>query len=215
MDITLGYVCRVILCAAICAGPLLAAPAEAEPGSAHGGGHAAPAHEPSLFSGDLGNAIWTLVIFVFVLAVLGRFAWRPILATLQRREEFIRESLESARRDREEAEKRLREHEERLHRAKEEATAIVEEGRRDAEDAKRRIAEQARAEADAMIQRARREIGIARDTAVKELYERAADLATEIAGKAMRRAMTEDEHRRLIVASLEELREKAAADRTE
>lgn len=168
----------------------------------HGGG------APNLFSGDLGNAIWTLVIFLLVLTVLGRFAWGPILATLQKREQFIRESLEQAKRDRDEAEKRLHEYEARLHHAKEEATAIVEEGRRDAEEAKRRIAEQARSDAEAMIQRARREIGIARDTAVKDLYEEAAKLAAEIAGKALMRAMTEDEHRRLIQASLDEVREK-------
>src|SRR6476661_4907415 len=91
---------------------------------------AAGGHEtsPNLFSGDLGNAIWTLVIFFLLLAVLGKFAWKPLLTALQNREKFIRESLETAKRDREAAEARLKEYEARLAKAHDEANTIVEEG---------------------------------------------------------------------------------------
>jgi hypothetical protein len=58
-----------------------------------------------VFAGDVGNALWTLVIFGSVVFVLGKFAWKPILNGLQAREAFIRESLEEARRDRAEAER--------------------------------------------------------------------------------------------------------------
>ena len=74
---------------------LLAAPLAA----AEGGG-------ASPFSGDVGNAIWTLVIFLLVVLFLGKFAWGPLLKGLQSREEFIRSSLETAKRDREAAEAR-------------------------------------------------------------------------------------------------------------
>ena len=69
---------------------------------------------PSLFTGDLGNILWSLVTFVVVLIVLGKFAWGPILGALQKREDFIRSSLELAKKDREDAEARLREYEEKL-----------------------------------------------------------------------------------------------------
>src|SRR5262245_27567766 len=102
-------------------------------------------HEsPSLFAGDLGNSFWTLLIFVLVLVVLGKYAWGPILNALQSREQFIREALEKAKREREEAEARLREYEERLAGARGEASAIVDEGRRDAEAVKRRVEEEAK-----------------------------------------------------------------------
>jgi len=169
---------------------------------AHGGGPTSP------FAGDLGNIVWTLVIFVLLLLVLGKFAWGPVLNTLQRRESFIRESLEQARRDREAAEQRLREYEQKIRKANEEAGAIVEEARRDAEATRRRAQEQAQAEAAEMIERAKREIGIARDTAIKDLYQAVADMATEIAGKILRRSLNEDEHRRAVEISMEEIREK-------
>lgn len=167
--------------------------------AASGGG------ESNIFAGDLGNAIWTLVIFGLVLFVLGKYAWGPMLESLQQREKFIRESLEQAKADREAAESRLKEYEEKLVAARAEATAIVEEGRRDADAARRRIEQEAKSESDKMVQRAKREIGIAQQTAVKELYSASASLATELAGRVLGREVKVEDHERLISESLDEL----------
>ena len=160
---------------------------------------------PSLFTGDLGNIIWSLATFFAVLFVLGKFAWKPILGALQKREDFIRDSLSQAKKDREDAECRLREYEEKLVAARAEATAIVDEGRRDAEVLKRKIDEDAKAEAQASIDRAKREIGIATDTAVKELYTLSAKLATDVASRIIRKELNPQEHERLISESIDEL----------
>lgn len=173
------------------AAPALAAPEE------HGGG----ANNP--FAGDIGNALWTLVIFGLVVLVLGKFAWGPLLRSLQAREEFIRESLEKARLEREAAEIRLREYEERLAHAREEASAIVDEGRRDAEVVKRRIESDAKIEGEKMIERARREIQIATDTATKELYTLSARLATQMATKVIGRELSPQDHQRLISEAID------------
>jgi F-type H+-transporting ATPase subunit b len=167
-------------------------------------GHAA--EEPSLFAGDLGNAIFTLLIFVLVLVVLARFAWGPLLSALQKREKYIHDSLASAKRDREASEQRLREIEARLAKAHEEASAIVDEGRRDAEVVKRRIEEEARKSADDLVSRAKREIGIARDSALKDLYEQSAQLAMTMAGSVLRRQVTPEDQQRLISEALSEMR---------
>ena len=106
---------------------------------------------PSIFSGDLGNIIWTLITFIAVLFVLGKFAWGPILAALQKREEFIRNSLAEAKKDREDAQAELRKIEERLASARDEAGAIIEQGRRGGEEVKRAAQQEARQEAEAMI----------------------------------------------------------------
>lgn len=163
---------------------------------AHGEGAVSP------FTGNLGNAIWTLLIFGLVLYVLGRFAWGPILTGLQRRERFIYESLETAKRDREAAEARLKEYEHRLAAAREEASRIVEEGRRDAEVTRRKIEEEARSASDAMIERAKREIGVARDTALRDLYDHSADLATSMAMAVLKRQISQEDHSRMIQEAL-------------
>ncbi len=161
------------------------------------------AEAPSLFAGDLGNSIWTLLIFILVLVVLGKFAWGPILNTLQTRESFIREALEKAKHDREAAEARLKEYEQKLAAARGEATAIVDEGRRDADVVKRRIEAAAKEEADKMIERARREIQIATDTATKELYTLSAKLATQLAAQVIGRELTAQDHQRLISEAID------------
>ena len=161
--------------------------------------------EVNLFAGDLGNAIWTLVIFLLVIVVLGKYAWGPLLSALQQREQFIRNSLQEAKDDREAAEARLQEYEARLQKATAEATQIVEQGRQDADKAKGRIEETARTEADKMLDRAKREIDLARQSAIKDLYATSAELATDIAGKVLKREMSPKDHERLIQESIEEL----------
>ncbi len=186
------------LCTALCAVCLLvAAPAWAatEEGS------------PNLFAGDLGNAVWTLVIFLGLVFVLGKFAWGPILEGLQQREDFIRNSLEEAKKDRESAEARLHEYEERLKEARAEATAIVEEGRRDAEVLRTRIEEEAREEGEKIRQRSLRDIDIARETAVKELYDVSGKLATDLAARIVSRELGAADHQKLIEDAISEMEE--------
>lgn len=160
---------------------------------------------PSLFTGDLGNFIWTLVIFVLVLVVLGKFAWGPILKVLQTREEFIRDSLTKAKQEREESQRVLADYKTQVENAKDEATAIVEEGRRDAEETRKRIQAAAKAEAQDIADRAKRDIGLARDQAVKELHDEVIVLAASVAGKMIRREVNADEHKSLLDESLTEL----------
>jgi F-type H+-transporting ATPase subunit b len=170
--------------------PAMAAEAEAE-------------GTPNLFAGDLGNVVWTVAIFVLVLVVLGKFAWGPLLKALQARESFIHDALARAKRDRDEAEARLREYEERLASARAEATAIVDEGRRDAEVVKRKIEEAAKVEADKMIDRARREVHLATVTATRELYDLSARLATDLAARVLGREITAKDHERLISEAID------------
>ena len=167
---------------------------------------------PSLFSGDLGNAFWTLLIFALLLVVLGRFAWKPILTALQKREEFIHDSLAQAKKDREEAEARLADYTTKLDKARREATAIVEEGRRDAEVVRRKIHDDANREGTDIIERAKKEIALARDSAVRELYKVSGSLATELAGKIIRKQLSADDHQQLIKESIDELAKKGGND---
>ena len=87
---------------------------------------AAQEHEAvalSPFAGDLGNAVWTLVIFVIVVIVLGKFAWGPVLGLQRQREEFIHKSLSDAKHDRDQAEARLKEYAAKLQSAQAEASS--------------------------------------------------------------------------------------------
>ena len=201
------YVLLVLLALALVAAPSpAAAPAAVTPQE----GHAEPAEdhgENNLFAGDLGNAIWTLVVFLLAVYLLGKFAWGPLLSTLQERENFIRDSLTQAKSDREEAEARLKEYGDKLDEARHEASAIVEEGRRDADVARAKIEQDAKDEAKRMIERARREIDVAKKTAIRDLYTTSATLATEVAARVIKREVKTADHERLIAEAIEALGE--------
>ncbi len=159
----------------------------------------------NVFAGDIGNALWTMIIFLLVLVVLGKYAWGPLLKGLQARESYIREALEAARRERSDAEARLREYQEKLAAARTEATAIIEEGRRDAEAVKRKLEEQARLESDKMVERAKREIEAATTEATRHLYALSAQLSTELAARILGREVNASDHERLIAESIAEI----------
>lgn len=165
------------------------------------------AAEPSLFAGDIGNAIWTLLIFALVLVVLGKFAWGPILKGLQNREKFIHDSLADAKRERVEAQRTLAEYAEKLDRAREEATAIVDEGRRDAEEVRKKILADTKVDAEAVAARAKKEIELARDDAVKQLHDQTILLATRVAGKIVHKELSPGDHQELVDQALTELGE--------
>lgn len=155
-----------------------------------------PALSP--FAGDLGNAVWTLAIFVIVVVVLGKFAWGPVLGLLQQREEFIHRSLSEAKRERDEADARLKEYAAKLQTAHAEAAALLEEARRDAERLREEIRQKARTEADRTIANAQRQIELETSRALEQVRHEAVDLSVMIASKILQRNVSKADNERLI-----------------
>ncbi len=162
----------------------------------------------SPFAGNVGNAIWTLVIFVLVVVVLGKFAWGPILGLLQQREEFIHRSLADAKHDRDEAEARLKEYTAQLQGARLEAAAVIEEARRDAELFRQDLRQKARAQADGMIQNAERQISRQTQQAIQQIRAEAVDLSVQIASKIIQRNLTKEDNERLINDALQQVEDR-------
>ena len=54
---------------------------------------------------DPGLFIWTIVTFLVLLGLLAKFAWRPLLDALERRQESIRKSLDDAQKAKQELER--------------------------------------------------------------------------------------------------------------
>ena len=159
----------------------------------------------SPFAGNVGNAIWTLLIFVIVVVVLGKFAWGPVLSLLKQREDFIHKSLSDAKHDRDEAEARLKEYAARLQSAQAEAVGIIEEARRDAERLRQELRERARSEADTMIKNAERQIDLQTTRAVQQLRQEAVDLSVTIASKILQRNISKEDNEKLIADALRQI----------
>ena len=74
---------------------------------------------------DPGLFIWTIVTFLVLLALLAKFAWRPLLEALDTRQNAIRKSLDDAQQARQELERLNTESAQIVARSRQEADAII------------------------------------------------------------------------------------------
>jgi F-type H+-transporting ATPase subunit b len=158
-----------------------------------------------LFSVDPGVALWTLIIFLGVLFVLGKFAWGPILGALDAREERIRASIDEAREMRAESEQLLEEHKAQLADARRQAQELVAEGREAGERIRREVEAEARKSADDILTRAREEIRRERDQAVATLRHEAVELAMAAASQLLSKRLDSEADRELVTGFLADL----------
>lgn len=150
-------------------------------------------------------ALWSLAVFALLLGLLGQFAWKPIMAGLDRREQGIESRIAETKKASEEAKQMLAAYERRLAEASEEVRGMLEEARRDADATKTAIVAEAKKAAEDEKHRARHEIGLARDEALSTIAEKAGDLAVEVAGKFLRDKIGKDDHARLVRESVASL----------
>jgi F-type H+-transporting ATPase subunit b len=159
--------------------------------------------DPAEFKIDL--AIYTFVVFLLLVLILTKTAWRPIVAALDAREKHIHNEIAEAERANAEAKRILAEHEKKMAEVQNEVRAILDEARRDAQHTQQEIMKQAQSEAHATRDRAVREIEQARDQALQELFHRAADAATEMAAQIVHRSLNPQDHRDLVAKAMKEL----------
>ncbi len=152
----------------------------------------------------LPSTIWAIVSFLIVLFVLTKKLIPPILKAMDDRAKEIRESLDAAALAKADAEKMISQHESELEKARDEATAIIEEGRADAQRLKDSIVASAKKEAQEITDRSVREIEQAKVTAVDELQKMSARLAIDIASELIRKNLNPEEQRQLIEERIRE-----------
>jgi F-type H+-transporting ATPase subunit b len=156
----------------------------------------------NLLSPSGGVMFWTLIIFVVLMVVLQRFAFKPMLAAVEAREKALQDAIDAARRDREESERVLAEHRAQLEKARGEAQKLIADGRATAEKLRNDLIEQTRAQQQEMLERARRDIENEKNNAIASLRREAVDLAIAGAGKVLERNLDSDSNRKLVEAYL-------------
>jgi F-type H+-transporting ATPase subunit b len=156
-----------------------------------------------LFTINVGLMIWTVVIFLTVLAVLWRFAFGPILAAVNAREEGINNALEEARNRQAEAERLLEEHKLQLADARRQAQELLTAGREAAGRLQKDIEGKAREEGEAILNRAKAEIEREKDAAIEALRKFAVDIAMAAASKLLQEKLDGDQDRKLVMEFVE------------
>lgn len=160
------------------------------------------AHKVDLLAPNYGLMVWTLVIFLILLGVLSKFAFRPIIAAVEAREQALEDAINSAKRDREEAALLLAQHRAALDASRGEGQKLIADARAAAERVRAELVEQAHAEQAKMLERARAEIDAERATAIAELRKEAVDLAIMGAGKVIGQNLDREANRKLVESFL-------------
>lgn len=165
----------------------------------------AVAAEDGLFNINTGLSVWLLIVFALLVLLLGKYAWGPILKAVDAREERIRAAIDGAQDTRAEAQSLLAEQREQLAEARRQAGDIIQEGRAAGEAVRAEIEEKARAEARALVERAKAEIARERDAALEQLRRESVEVALAAASRLVSERLDEDSDRRVVERYLSEI----------
>jgi F-type H+-transporting ATPase subunit b len=148
---------------------------------------------------------WTLVIFLVLLFILSKLAFKPITAAVEARERTLEQALDSAKRDRAEAARLLGEHQEKLEAAHGEVQKLIAEGRATGEKLRADLIDRARSEQQDMLERAKREIEREKEHAITQLRREAVEMAIAGAGRVIEENLDGPRNRQLVEGFLSTL----------
>lgn len=155
-----------------------------------------------LVTPDIGTIFWMLLMFIILLVILKKFAWKPILNALSNREKTIEESLRSADRVRAKMEQLKADNEKILAEARVERDGMIKETRQYSEEILKKAREKAGEEAKRLIETAREQIKNEKDSAMEEIIKQVAGLSVDIAEKILREKLKDEKQQKELIEKL-------------
>ncbi len=155
-----------------------------------------------LLKPDLGLMFWTLLVFLIILFILRRFAWKPILHALDQREAAIDNALKMAEKTRQEMAQLKSEHEALLHQARQERIAILSEANKAKERILAEARERASAEAARILEEARRDIENRKMEALVDVKNQIGNMVVDVAEKVLRRQLARNAEQEELIRKL-------------
>jgi F-type H+-transporting ATPase subunit b len=158
-----------------------------------------------LVTPELGVMIWTVLAFLITMVVLSKAAFPRIREALEERADRISEDLDSAARQRSEADELLAEYRERLREAREQADDIVARAKQAGSSAKTAAEDEGRAKREELINAARRDIETETKRSLEKIRREIADLTVLATERVTRKSLTASDHERLVQEALGEV----------
>ena len=155
-----------------------------------------------LFVVSPGLYIWSLVIFLLVLLILKKYAWKPLLDFLDQREKEISDSLAMAESAKADLEKVKEESEKILNEAKNQGKSIVTDSKQKAEDSANKILNDAKAKSDEFVLDAKKKIDVEKKKAIKEIKEEVVGLSLDLASQVLQRNVKDEDNNKFVDSSL-------------
>ncbi|MEO5500326.1 MAG: F0F1 ATP synthase subunit B [Ginsengibacter sp.] len=150
----------------------------------------------------LGLIFWTLIAFGITLWILRKFAWKPILKSLDEREKNISDSIMSAENVRKEMSELKSENEALLAQAREERATMMREAKETRDKIIQEAKEQARAETNKIVADAQSVINQQKMAAITDLKNQVGNLVIEVSEKVIRRELNNKEEQEKYIKQL-------------
>ena len=155
-----------------------------------------------LVSPSIGLVFWTLVAFLFLLLILRKFAWKPILGAIHDRERSIETALASAEHAKDEMKRLTNENEQLLKEARAERDQILKEAKELKDQIVNDAKKAAQTEGAKLVENARHEIQTQKAAALDEVKNQVATLSLQIAEKILRRQFEDKDKQQALVSDL-------------
>lgn len=156
----------------------------------------------ALTTPGIGLIFWTTIVFISLVLLLGKFAWKPILNSIKSREESIEEALQSAEKAKLEMQALKAGNEKILSEARAERDALLKEARDTKEAIVNEAKAKAKSEAERILTSAREQITNEKNAAITELKNQVATLSIEIAEKILKSELSSDDKQKALVTNL-------------
>jgi F-type H+-transporting ATPase subunit b len=155
---------------------------------------------------DPGLFVWTILTFLLLLAVLTKFAWKPLLKMLKDREELIRSSLEDAEKAQTELAKLNAEGEKIINKARAEAQEILSQCKSSAATLKDETIKDAKEKAKVIADNAEKQILVEKEKAIEEIKSEVVNLSLSVAEKLIKKNISVEDNKALIYESLSQVK---------
>jgi F-type H+-transporting ATPase subunit b len=153
-----------------------------------------------ILSPDPGLVFWTSLTFIFLLLILRKYAWKPILRALKAREDYIEFSIRDADFAKEEVAKLTETKKQMMESARLERERLISEARDLKNEIVREARESAKAEAEKVIRQAREQIDRERKEAMLNIKQQIGLISLEIAGKILQEELVTDERQKRVIS---------------
>ncbi|MES2417189.1 MAG: F0F1 ATP synthase subunit B [Bacteroidota bacterium] len=155
-----------------------------------------------LFNPSIGLIVWSTIVFLTLFFVLAKFAWKPVMAAIKEREQFIDDSLNKAELANQEMAKLTAQNESLMKQARIERDEILKEAKALKDNIVNEAKHQAQAEGTKLIEKARIEIENQKKAALAELKGQVSTLSLDIAERVLRSQLDDKAKQQDLVASL-------------
>ncbi len=154
---------------------------------------------------EIGTMLFQLVAFIILMLLVSKFALRPILNTMKKRQDHIEDQIEDAEENRKKSEKLLEEQRTALNEARKEAKEIIERARAQKDRESEAIIKQAQERAGRILEEATIEIKREKEKALASLRDEVGVLSIQLASKMLQKELDKKEQSELVSSYLDEV----------